>query len=190
MDFKELQDTLQKLTKSKITLTQIGQALGIKLSTVSTRIKNHSQLKYNEIKTIEKYFNVNLSNINNYNSNNYNSDSASFYNPKIQFMVNDMGLGISVYGMYHIIIEKIILGGINQGEEILLAQQIGVDVQIIKAILNNYGLFNIINGKYKSIFPEHNANIQEFLAPKFEDVKKDILKEVEKMLKKKGINLV
>ena len=52
MQFKEIQGTLQKLTRSKVSLTEIGKALGIKLSTVSTRNKNGSEVKYSESKIL------------------------------------------------------------------------------------------------------------------------------------------
>lgn len=58
MNFEELQDTLQNLTNSKIPYSKIADALNIKTSTVSTRKGNGSELHFDEIKKIEKYFNV------------------------------------------------------------------------------------------------------------------------------------
>ena len=45
MNLIELQDTLQNLTKAKITQEEIGKALGITRSTVNARMKSNSQLK-------------------------------------------------------------------------------------------------------------------------------------------------
>ncbi len=58
MNFEELQDTLQNLTNSKIPYSKIADALNIKTSTVSTRKGNGSELHFDEIKKLEKYFNV------------------------------------------------------------------------------------------------------------------------------------
>lgn len=60
MNLTELQQTLQNLTKAKITQEQIGNALGITRSTVNTRMKTNSQLKLEEIPKIEKHFGVTL----------------------------------------------------------------------------------------------------------------------------------
>lgn len=58
MNFEELQDTLQNLTNSKVPYSKIADALNIKTSTVSTRKGKGSKLRFNELKKIEKYFNV------------------------------------------------------------------------------------------------------------------------------------
>lgn len=58
MNFEELQDALQNLTNSKVPYSKIADALNIKTSTVSTRKGNGSELRFNELKKIEKYFNV------------------------------------------------------------------------------------------------------------------------------------
>lgn len=58
MNFEELQDTLQNLTNSKVPYSKIADALNIKTSTVSTRKGNGSELHFDEIKKLEKYFNV------------------------------------------------------------------------------------------------------------------------------------
>ena len=58
MNFEELQDTLQNLTNSKVPYSKIADALNIKTSTVSTRKGKGSELRFNELKKIEKYFNV------------------------------------------------------------------------------------------------------------------------------------
>ena len=58
MNFEELQDTLQNLTNSKVPYSKIADALNIKTSTVSTRKGKESELRFNELKKIEKYFNV------------------------------------------------------------------------------------------------------------------------------------
>jgi YD repeat-containing protein len=58
MDFEELQELLQNLTNSKITFKKIADSLGVKLSTISTRKGKGSKVKFDEIKRIEKYFDV------------------------------------------------------------------------------------------------------------------------------------
>ena len=58
MNFEELQDILQNLTNSKVPYSKIADALNIKTSTVSTRKGKGSELRFNELKKIEKYFNV------------------------------------------------------------------------------------------------------------------------------------
>lgn len=56
----EIQDTLQNLTNTKITQSDIAEALGTGRSNISLRIKNNSQLSFEEVKKIESYFNVSL----------------------------------------------------------------------------------------------------------------------------------
>ena len=56
----ELQSSLQKLTNRKITFTEIGIALGSSRANISNRVKRNSVLKFDEVKRIEEYFNVNI----------------------------------------------------------------------------------------------------------------------------------
>ena len=63
MNLIELQDTLQNLTKAKITQEEIRKALGITRSTVNARMKSNSQLKIEELPKIEKHFGVDLTNL-------------------------------------------------------------------------------------------------------------------------------
>lgn len=58
MEFKELKSTLQNLTNSEITYQKIADVLGRKLSTISTRKSKGSKVKFDEIKKLEKYFDV------------------------------------------------------------------------------------------------------------------------------------
>lgn len=58
MEFKELKTALQNLTNSEITYQKIADALGRKLSTISTRKANGSKVKFDELKKLEQYFNV------------------------------------------------------------------------------------------------------------------------------------
>lgn len=58
MDFGNIQNTLQNLTGKKITQEELGKALGIKKSAMNIRIKNGGEVKPNEIKQLEDYFNV------------------------------------------------------------------------------------------------------------------------------------
>lgn len=58
MNFEELKDTLQNLTNGEITYQRIADVLGRKLSTISTRKGNGSNVKFDELKKLEKYFNV------------------------------------------------------------------------------------------------------------------------------------
>lgn len=181
MQFKEVQGTLQKLTQSKVSLTEIGKALGIKLSTVSTRIKNGSELKYSEIKKIEKHFGKSLS-----KENNFMQSSLTHKHPKIKAMLDLYGM--PSYGVYWALIETITKQGITVGEESALAKELNIDVDFMKSILLTFDLFYVKNGKYYSTFAEHQTDDKHFFTAQFEDVKDEILKEVEEMLKKKGIN--
>lgn len=58
MNFEELQETLQNLTNSKISYAKIAKGLNLKTSTISTRKANSSELRYDEIKKLENYFDV------------------------------------------------------------------------------------------------------------------------------------
>lgn len=56
----EIQEIIQNLTNAKITQTDIADALGCGRSNISLRTKNNSQLSFEEIKKIEKFFNVDI----------------------------------------------------------------------------------------------------------------------------------
>lgn len=58
MEFTELKTNLQNLTNSEITYQKIADVLGLKRSTISTRKGKGSKVKFDEIKRIEKYFDV------------------------------------------------------------------------------------------------------------------------------------
>lgn len=55
---KEILDTIQNLTNSKISQEEFGKALGTGRSNISLRIKNGSQVTHEELKKLESYFNV------------------------------------------------------------------------------------------------------------------------------------
>lgn len=90
MNFEELKNNLQNLTNGEITYQKIADALGRKLSTISTRKNNGSQVKFDELKKLEKYFDVVLTDssiktaqlINEIeNKNRTNFKHSSFYFP-------------------------------------------------------------------------------------------------------------
>lgn len=58
MEFTELKTTLQNLTNSEVTYQKIADVLNLKRSTISTRKGKGSKVKFDEIKKLEKYFNV------------------------------------------------------------------------------------------------------------------------------------
>mgnify|MGYP002627419607 CR=1 FL=1 len=103
MNFKELQYRLQNATNTKVSLTEIGNALGIKLSTVSTRAKNNSELKYSEIKTIENYFNIQLLN----EPKEINEKTISYKHEHVQSMIKKLGIGMESYGLYHALMDML-----------------------------------------------------------------------------------
>ena len=55
---KEVLDTIQNLTNSKISQEEFGKALGTGRSNISLRIKNNSVVTNQERKKLESYFNV------------------------------------------------------------------------------------------------------------------------------------
>lgn len=57
----EIQKRLQYLTNAKITQTDIADALEVGRSNISQRIKNKSELSFDELKKIENKFNISLS---------------------------------------------------------------------------------------------------------------------------------
>lgn len=59
-NFIEIQSILQNLTNTKITLTQIGLALGTGRANISKRANGNSKLTANEIKKIEDYFKIKI----------------------------------------------------------------------------------------------------------------------------------
>ena len=58
----EIQEFLQKKTKTKVTQTLIGKVLKTGRSNISLRIKHNSELSMQELKLIENYFNVSIIN--------------------------------------------------------------------------------------------------------------------------------
>ena len=182
MNFKELQANLQNLTKTKVSLTEIGKALGIKLSTVSTRQKNNSELKYNEIKKVERHFGVKL-----IKEKDFMQSPLTHKDVHIQNMINTIEIGIASYGVYWSLVEIISERGIKKGSEKEIAKELNIDEIYIKQILNDFELFYIKNDFYYSVFPEHHIDAEHFYANQFEDVKSDILREVNALLKSKGL---
>lgn len=170
MNFKELQATLQNLTKSKVSLTQIGEALNIKRPTVSLRAKNNSELKYDEMKKIERFFNVKLT-----GENNFMQSVITYKDSRIQNMINNSGIGIASYGVYWALVEKAQSEGLLVGNEKNFADEFGVKEEIVIKILNEYNLFFVRNQKYYSVMPEHHINDSNFIAAHFEVVKTGIL---------------
>ena len=61
MEICELISLISKKTGAEVNQSQFAEALGIKRQTVSTRIKNRSQVTVSELKKAEEYFGVNLS---------------------------------------------------------------------------------------------------------------------------------
>ena len=59
---RDIQELLQKKTKTKVTQTLIGKALNTGRSNISLRIKHNSELSVQELKLIENYFNVSIIN--------------------------------------------------------------------------------------------------------------------------------
>lgn len=62
MNIKDVQTNLQNLTNSKITLTSIAKALGKDLGNISAKAKRGTELKFDEVLKLEKYFGVSLMN--------------------------------------------------------------------------------------------------------------------------------
>ena len=173
MQFKELQTKLEKLTNSKVSLTEIGNALGIKLSTVSTRAKNNSSLKYAEIKKIENYFNVSI-----YDEASTETAPVTYKNEKIQNMINSLNIGIAAYGLYWAIVEIIFEKGIKTGCEKLIAEELNAAEKYVYSILNDFGLFYIKNNFYCSIFSEHAVLSSSPYAELFNCIKNEIFTDV------------
>lgn len=65
MNFIELQDTLQNLTKQRIFLTDFAKILNCGKANISNRAKNGSEVTVSELQKIENHFGVSL-----YKSNN------------------------------------------------------------------------------------------------------------------------
>lgn len=57
---KEILDTIQNLTNSKISQEEFGKALGTGRANISLRIKNESKVTYEEVKKLEEYFKIPL----------------------------------------------------------------------------------------------------------------------------------
>ena len=179
MNFKELQSDIEKMTKTKVSLTEIGNALGIKLSTVSTRSKNNSELKYNEIKKIEKYFGISLN-----KENKSEKEFLTFRHEKIQQMISNLGIGITAYGIYRAITEMISEQKIPIGSEVKIANELSVKEELVKAVLNDFNLFYIRNNFYYSIFPEHNMCDKILYSKIFEGLKTEIYTDLVNIIQK------
>ena len=63
MLLQEIHTKLQNLTNAKISQSELGKAMGVTRANISLRFKNKSKVSHNELKKIEKYFNVSLSDI-------------------------------------------------------------------------------------------------------------------------------
>lgn len=62
MNINEVLNHLQNLTKTKITQTELGKALGKTRSDISLKAKRQTDLKLSDIRKIEAYFDVDLIN--------------------------------------------------------------------------------------------------------------------------------
>lgn len=94
MDIAGVQDTLQNLTKAKISQSEIAKALGKDRSNINAKAKRGTELKLSEIKKLEDYFNVDL--ITNTQQNN-NKDESFVDVPIRGEVYASMGSGITVY---------------------------------------------------------------------------------------------
>lgn len=65
---KELLDDLQNLTNTKISYSELGNVLGTGRANISLRVKNQSQVTFDELKKIEQAYNVVLNNLKDENS--------------------------------------------------------------------------------------------------------------------------
>lgn len=62
MNVREVLDLLQNLTKTKISQTELGNVLGKTRSDISLKAKRGTEIKLNDIRKIEEYYNVDLIN--------------------------------------------------------------------------------------------------------------------------------
>lgn len=60
MNFTELQNDLQILTKQKISLAKIGEVLSLTRSNISKRAQNKSEVSVSELQKIEKFYGVSI----------------------------------------------------------------------------------------------------------------------------------
>jgi len=183
MNFRELQTNLENLTNTRVSLTEIGNALGIKLSTVSTRAKNNSTLKFDEIKRIEKYFNLKL-----IDESRLKSEPITYKNSRIKNMIEKMGIGISAYGIYRALLDIISEKGIKSGSEIEAAGELNTAEKYIKLILNDFDLFYIRNNEYCSVFDENAPALKSLNSEQFNLLKTELYKELSAMFQKENIH--
>ena len=81
MNISELQTLLITLTKRNISQTNIAEAFGTSRSNISLRIKNKSEVTPEELKKVEKVYNVSLSSDEKINiANNLLNDIKQMFN--------------------------------------------------------------------------------------------------------------
>lgn len=69
MNIIDVQTKIQNLTKAKVSLSQIGEVLGISRAAMSKRAKLGSDIGVDELKTIEKFYNLSLFDVPSKNDN-------------------------------------------------------------------------------------------------------------------------
>ena len=88
---KEVQLVLQNLLKRIVSQAEIGKALGTGRANISLRIKNNSGLNDEEIRKIEKYFNVPFAEIienTNAADDNIKQNTGSLFYKKLIHVIN------------------------------------------------------------------------------------------------------
>lgn len=95
MDIYGIIDTLQNLTNTKVSQSDIAKILGKDRQNISRKAKAGTEVKLSDIRKIENFFNVSLSNC---KQNDDNIKTSDFYNVPIRGEVYaSMGSGITIY---------------------------------------------------------------------------------------------
>lgn len=73
MNFNEIQNILNEKTGCKVSQSDIAQVLKVTRQNINKRLKNNSELSFNEILEIENYYNISIVN-NNFSKENQNDN--------------------------------------------------------------------------------------------------------------------
>lgn len=104
MDIYSIIDTLQNLTKTKVSQSDIAKILGKDRQNISRKAKAGTELKLSDVRKIENHFNVNLTGCNQ-NVDNLDNDFIDI--PVRGEVYASMGSGITVYNEEQTVTYKI-----------------------------------------------------------------------------------
>ena len=91
LNFKELQKDIISKTRRNITQSEIAKALKLDKSSISAKLRREAQVKLDELKKVEDYFNISLQN------SSYVENINEYAIPILGNLDSSIGYGVTSY---------------------------------------------------------------------------------------------